>query len=293
MAKVACLLLLASAARAQTRPTDSLRVVPLAAVQVRPPQVFTLRPPGESKGLFSNFMALEMTPTRQVAVWHPAPDAGRRYLVRAVRVQLGSRLPENPGQVVQARRRFAEGYLALRLAGATAAGVPADTNLLAAPLLLTPAVSARSQRGWVSFDVAAQQVQMPPAGVFVVAEGFANPGERFVRSRQLLHPADGRHPPEDYVHKPGEKLTEIFLYEEVQAAGSAATRLVLRSNYPALAQLRVAAPADNHSWLHGYQPGRPHGWFKLAVHYALLRQSSPALKLTDYNYDLELEIEEL
>ncbi|MGI4875153.1 MAG: hypothetical protein ACRYFX_28695 [Janthinobacterium lividum] len=279
---------------AQTRPTAPIRTVPLQDVQVRPPQRLTLRTPGEAKGLFSNFMAQDMTPTHRVAVWHPAPDSSRRYLVRTVRVRLGSRAPENPIELTQARRQFAEGYLALWLAPATATGAPADTNLLPAPLLLTPEVSARNKHGWVSFDVAAQQVKLPLGGAFVVAEGFANPSEHFVRSRLLLHPIDGKHPPEDYVYKKGGKSVSFYSYQEVRTDGSPSTRLVPNNAYPALLQLRVAPPAESRLWVCGlHLPDKRREWFALSAQYALFRQANPTLEFRDYNYDLELEVEEL
>jgi hypothetical protein len=287
------LALLTHCLAAQTAPRpDTVRVVPLAAVQVRPPQRLTLRAPGEAKGMFSRFSTVSMTPTCQVAVWHPAPDSGRRYLVRAVRVRLGSRMPEKATQLTQARRQFAEGGLALRLVPATAAGAPTDTNLLASSLVLTPALSGQPD-GWVRFDVAGQRVQLPPGGVFVVAEGLPNPGEQFVRVRMLRHPPDSQYPLEDYVPSKGAKPAEIFSYVEVQAPDQPATRLVLTSEYPAIGQRQVAAPAECHSWLKALLvPGKPRGWYLLAARTAQLQLTNPSLQLHDYNYDLELEVEE-
>jgi hypothetical protein len=279
---------------AQTAPLPApVQVVPLAAVQVRPPQRLTLRAPGEAQGLFSRFSTVSMTPGRRVAVWHPAPDSGRRYLVRAVRVRLGSRLPEHAAQLAQARRQFAEGGLALRMAPATAAGAPADTNLLASPLQLTPALSAQQQNGWVRFDVAGQRVLLPARGAFVVVEGLPSPGEQVGRTRLLLHPPDGKHPPEDYTYAKGAKPTEVFSYTEMQVPGSQAIRLVRNSDYPAIGQRQVAEPAEGRTWQQNPSPaGQPRTWYRLAARTAQLRLAASAPKLHDYNYDLELEVEE-
>lgn len=287
------LALLTHCLAAQTAPRpDAVRVVPLIAVQVRPPQRLTLRAPGEAKGMFSRFSTVSMPPSRQVAVWHPTPDSGRRYLVRAVRVRLGSRMPEKAMQLTQARRQFAEGSLALRLAPATPAGAPAEINLLASSLLLTPALSGQQQDGWVRFDVVGQGVELPPRGVFVVAEGLPNPGEEFVRTRILLHPPDGQHPLEDYTPVKGAKPVEIFSYTEVQAPDQPATRLVLASEYPAIGQRQVAAPAECRSWQQAVLvPGKPRSWYSMAARTAQLQQAAPSLH--NYNYDLELEVEEL
>ena len=48
---------------------------------------------GEAKGLH-DAISHSLTPTNRIAVWHPNPDSGHTYRIRAVRVRLGAREPE-------------------------------------------------------------------------------------------------------------------------------------------------------------------------------------------------------
>ncbi|WP_460503243.1 hypothetical protein, partial [Hymenobacter agri] len=181
----------------------------------------------------------------------------------------------------------------------TPAGEPADTNLLPAALLLTPALAAQHAHGWVRLDVSALHLVLPTAGVFVVAQGLPTPnGDQFVRSRTLVRKPDGQTPPEDLSpqnHRPNGKGTPIFLYEEVQPAGGGTSRLVPSHAFPAVA-FRSLAPADaarSWQWLRS-GPARTGRWSTIQQNNARLQKALPsAHPRRDYNYDLELEVEEL
>lgn len=300
------LLLAAPAAGAQTAQPQPAPVSPaprpiptvaLGEVAVRvQPRRLTLRAPGQAQGLQDAF-AQSLTPTRRVAVWLPTPDSARSYRIRAVRVRLGAGLPDNLTDFIRRQRRFHEGRLALHLSSATASGAPADADLLSAPLLLTPAASARHERGWLRFDVAEQHLIIPAAGVFIVAEGLTtSPDEQFVKHRSLLRRPDGRQPLEDYDSKKttsNGKGTQVFLYEEIQPAGGGPTRLVPSDEFPALAHRTVGTAADCRSWRWQQGPSRS-GWIAMGAETAVLRQRSAAFAgLKDFNYNLELEVEEL
>ena len=276
-----------------------ITAVALANVEVRAHgRPLVLRAPGTARGLHDAY-ASSITPGRQVAVWHPTPDSGRTYRIRAVRVRLGARLPDGPTDLLGARRVFDEGCLGLRLSPATPTGEPAETNLLPALLLLTPAAAARHAHGWVRFDVQEQRLVLPATGVFVVAQGLPTPnGDQYVRSRTLVREPNGRTPPEDlssHNRRPNGKGTSVFLYEEVQPAGGGAPRLVPTHAFPAVA-IRSLAPADEaRSWQ----------WYRFsrdkAGQWTTIQQTNTRIKTTlptappvrDYNYDLELEVEEL
>ena len=284
----------ATAAGAQAVPAP-IAPVALGEVFVRvQPRLLTLRAPGEAKGLH-DVVSNSLGPGEQVAVWHPNPDSAHLYRIQAVRVRLGSRFPESLAGFVSHRRNFREGRLALRLSAATATGQPAVANLLAAPLLLAPAQSEELDHGWVRFDVSEQRVVLPAKGLFVVAEGLtASPADTFIRRRTLVHPADAKKPPEDY--KPAFRngkgtSTRTYMYEEIQTAGEQGSRLVPSSYFPAVAHRTVAAPAECRSWQ--VLRGPMSGWKSLGAFYAEIRQRNPGLDLTDYNYDLELEVVEL
>ena len=272
--------------------------VALTEVAVRAtPRQMTLRAPGEAKGLH-DALAMSLTPTSRLAVWHPNPDSARTYRIRAVRVRLGSRMPENMTDLARQRRRFLAGRLALRLSPATAAGAPTDRNLLATPLLLTPEESARHAHGWVRFDVADQRLTVPAGGLFVVAEGLTSgDDEQFVNHRSLVRPADGKTPLEDLSptnRRANGKGTTVFLYEEIQPAGGGASRLISSHHFPAVAHRTVSTPGECRTWRWSKWDGRQHSWKSVAAQHAEIRQRSPTLtNLTDSNYDLELEVEEL
>ena len=297
---LAVLFLPAAAAHGQTNQPTVTAPVPIASValddvEVRAqPRQLTLRAPGVAKGL-SDAVSSSLGPGQQVAVWHPAPDSGHAYRIRAVRVRLGARFPLNMVDLVHARRNFLAGRLAVRLSAATATGQPGEANLLAAPLLLTPAQSEGQEQGWVRFDVHEQRLLMPTAGLFVVAQGLTTaPEEQFIRHRFLVRPADGKTPPEDLGpanRKPKGKGTAVFLYEEIQPTGTTATQLVPSANFPAIAHRSVATPAECRSWQ--WVGGLRNGWQFLGTMHAEMRQHASARQMLDYNYDLELEVEEL
>ena len=207
---------------------------------------------GEAKGLH-DAISHSLTPTNRIAVWHPNPDSGHTYRIRAVRVRLGAREPEKLMDLARHRRQFTEGRLSLHLSPATASGQPAETNLLPTVLLLTPKESEQNQDGWVRFDVAAQRLTLPANGVFVVAEGLTtSPEEQFIRHRTLIRPADGKTPLEDLNaqnRKSNGKGTTVFLYEEVQTAGGGPGRLVRTDQFPAIAHRTTDNPAQCQSWL--------------------------------------------
>jgi hypothetical protein len=269
--------------------------VTLGDVLVRAqPKLLLLRAPGEASGL-RDAVSSSLRPGQQLAVWHPTPNSGHAYRIRAVRARLGSRNTKNVADLARHRRNFLDGRLALRLSVATATGQPADTNLLVAPLLLTPALSEGLEQGWVRFEVSDQRLMLPAPGLFVVAQGLTTaPDEQFIRHRTLMHPADRETPPQDLEpanHKASGKGPEVFLYEEIQLAGTKERRLVPSANFPAIAHRSVATPAECRSWQ--WFGGLNSGWKFLAAMNAEFRQRTPSLKLTDYNYDLELEVEEL
>lgn len=297
---IAIILLAAAGTRGQgIRPTAAspppLAPVALDTVVVRAqPKRLTLRAPGEAKGL-RDAVSSSLGPGQQLAVWHPAPDSSHTYRIRAVRVRLGSRNPQNVADLARHRRNFRDGRLVVRLSAATATGQPADANLLAAPLLLTPPQSEDAEQGWVRFEVSDQRLILPAQGLFVVAQGLTTaPEEQFIRHRMLVHPADGNTPPQDLgpaTRNANGKGTEVFLYEEVQRAGAKETQLIPSANFPAIAHRSVATAAECRSWQ--WLGGLHSGWKFLGTLNAGLRQRAPSLKVTDYNYDLELEVEEL
>ena len=272
--------------------TVRLDTVAIAA-HARP---LTLRAPGTARGLHDAF-AYSITPTRQIAVWHPNPDSTHTYRIRAVRVRLGSRLPDSPADLLRARRIFGEGRLALRLSPATVGGSPAEANLLPAPLVLTPAGAGQHDHGWVRFDVSAHHLVLPATGVFVIATGLpTNEGDQFVRTRTLVRPLDGRHPPEDLTRanmRAKGKGTEVFQYEEVQPAGGGPTCLLPTNSFPAVAQRSTDAGEAAQSWRwHRFNKDSSR-WFSSVEDNALLQKINPTkVPIYQYNYDLELEVEE-
>lgn len=284
---------MAPAANAPALPAPPKVALDEVAIRAQP-RPLTLRAPGEAQGL-NDAIAWSLTPTERLAVWYALPDSGHAYRVRAVRVRLGSRMPTSMVDLARHRRNFTEGRLALRLSPATPAGTPAETNLLAAPLLLTAEAPEQQRDGWVRFDVADQRLVLPVQGVFVIAEGLTQPDEQFVRSRVLIRPVDGRTPPEDVTRqnrRPAGKSTPIFQYEEVQPAGGGASRLVLSNAFPAVAHRSVRTAAECQSWQ--WRTGPRGGWKALALQNAEFRQyGGKAASIVDYNYDLVLEVEEL
>lgn len=272
--------------------TVRLDTVAIAA-HARP---LTLHAPGMARGLHDAF-ARSIAPGHQIAVWHPNPDSTHTYRIRAVRVRLGSRLPDGPADLLRARRTFGEGRLALRLSPATTAGSPAETNLLPVPLVLTPAGAEQHDHGWVRFDVSARHLTLPATGVFVVAAGLpTNEGDQFVRTRILVRPLDGQHPPEDLtranMHTSG-KGSEIFQYEEIQPAGGGATRLLPTNEFPAVAQRSLGAGVAPQSWYWGRSGKDSSRWFSHIEGNALFQKfKTTKMPIYQYNYDLELEVEE-
>ena len=86
-------------------------------------RILTLRAPGKTKGLQTAF-GRELTPDRAVAVWHGPPDTARVYVVQAVRLRLGARLPEAMKDLPKNRRNLPEGRLHLWLSPGTNATGP-------------------------------------------------------------------------------------------------------------------------------------------------------------------------
>ncbi|WP_141106520.1 hypothetical protein [Hymenobacter gelipurpurascens] len=216
-------------------------------------------------------------------------------MVRAVRLRLGSRLPEGFADLPKHRRNFSEGGLRIQLCSGTLATGPMEQQLLTNPLLLTPA-AAENRTGWLRLDVAAQHLVLPAQGCFVIAEGTAGPQETFVRRRSLVRPPDGQQPPEDFLFskhdRPTGKGTRVFRYEELQQADGT-LRLAATNLFPALAYLVVAAPSACHSWLRVSTGKQTQIWRAVTEQQASTRQHLPDSTIYDYNYELELEVEEL
>ncbi|TYZ06885.1 hypothetical protein FY528_16560 [Hymenobacter lutimineralis] len=272
-------------------------ILPEVAVQVHP-RARLLRPPGESRGLYTSF-GHKLLPTSRVAVWHGPPDSTRTYRVRAVRVRLGARTPEKASGLFEARRNFQEGRVALWLSPGTRTLAPdATRNLLAQKLLLTPD-NAGEKKGWLRFDVADQRVVVPAQGLFIVAEGLTtHPQETYVRRRMLVQPLDGKTPPQDLnLQNPKLKKGDgvrVYSYAEV-APPSGPPRLAAESLFPTLAYRMVEEPGQCQSWVWraptGKQPAR---WMSVTEVQTALRQREPkATYALDFNFDLELEVEEL
>lgn len=289
-------LLLFSSFLALTISPDTARTrqhLPEVAVHAQH-RALTLRAPGATKGLHTAF-GRELTPGRAVAVWHGPPDTARVYVVRAVRLRLGSRLPEVMKDLPKNRRNLPEGRLHLWLSpGTNANGPAAEQNLLPQKLLLA-AETAVDKKGWLRFDVSGQRLILPRAGVFVVAEGLpTTSAETFVRHRTLIAPYDGKTPPQDLDFRrvrPG-KGTRSYRYEELrQADGS--TRLVPTHSFPALAYRLVDTSPECQSWILVSRRGKEPVWQSVPQHLAPMRRANPDSSNADYNYELELEVEEL
>ncbi|MBG8552527.1 hypothetical protein I5L79_03165 [Hymenobacter sp. BT594] len=262
------------------------------------PKARLLSAPGETRGLYTSF-GHELLPTSRVAVWHGPPDSTRTYLVRAVRVRLGSRMPEKASGLFETRRNFQEGRVHLWLSPGTRAQAPeAAQNLLAQKLLLTPD-NAGEKKGWLRFDVAAQRVVVPAQGLFIIAEGLTTqPQETYVRRRILVRPLDGQTPPEDLdLHHPklkkGESVRTYSYVEVSQPSGS--QRLAATGLFPTLAFRMVEGSGQCQSWV--WRPlvvNQPARWMPVTEVQAGLRKREPkATYALDYNFDLELEVEEL
>ncbi len=280
----------AGAPELPTMPTVALSEVAVRAT----PRQLTLRAPGEAKGLH-DALAHSLAPGDRRAVWHPHPDSAHAYRIRAVRVRLGSRLPATMSEFMQRRRRFPEGRLELRLSPATATGAPAETNLLAAPIVITPEASNGHEQGWLRFEVAEQRLLLPAGGLFVVATGLTtNPNERLVRHRMLTKQVKDNKPPRDLDHgtiKPGSSA-RVYSYEEIQPAGGSSARLVPSGNFPAIAHRGVESAAECRSWQ--WFKGRSGSeWKSLRALNEEWQRFNSGHGLRDYNYDLELEVEEL
>ncbi|RSK40973.1 hypothetical protein [Hymenobacter perfusus] len=257
-------------------------------------RTLTLRAPGETKGLHTAF-GREMTPGRAVAVWHGPPDTARVYVVRAVRLRLGSRLPEAMKDLPKNRRNLPEGRLHLWLSpGTNANGPAAEQNLLPQKLLLTDE-TAVEKHGWLRFDVSAHRLVLPRSGTFVVAEGLPTTAtETFLRHRILTTPYDGRTPPQDLNFQkiqPGTS-TRSYRYEELRRPDGS-TRLVATASFPTLAYRLVATAADCRSWILVSRRGQPPIWQSVPQDMAPMRKANPDASSADYNYELELEVEEL
>ncbi|QIX62332.1 hypothetical protein HER32_14550 [Hymenobacter sp. BT18] len=262
------------------------------------PKARLLSAPGETRGLYTSF-GHKLLPTSRVAVWHGPPDTAHTYLVRAVRVRLGSRMPEKASGMFAARRNFQEGRVALWLSPGARAQAPTDAqSLLAQKLLLTPD-NAGEKKGWLRFDVADQRVVVPAQGLFIVAEGLTtHPKETYVRRHWLSHPLNSKSVPQELdLQNPKLRKGEgarVYFYAEV-ASSAGASRLVAESLFPTLAYRMVENPGQCQSWVWRAptlkQPAR---WMPVTETQTALRQREPkATYALDYNFDLELEVEEL
>lgn len=300
VAVAACSALVAPAHGQTTRPAPVVPLLPIATVRLdtvavrAQGRILILRTPGKAKGLRDAYSG-SLRPGRQLAVWHSNPDSTRTYLIRAIRVRLGARMPETPADILRERRTFSEGRLALRLSAATATGSPAETNLLLVPLLLTPALASQHAKGWVRFDLSAQHLVLAPAGVFVVAKGLPTlDSEQLVRTRRLAHKPAGTTPPDDVVLPVrGQKPIPFFQYEEIQPAGSPPVRLVALADFPAIGHHTTGPGARPHSWQYLGLDNKPGRWFANADLDAQYHAANPTHKpIFDYDYDLELEVEE-
>ncbi|AHJ96241.1 hypothetical protein [Hymenobacter swuensis] len=289
-------LLLSSSLLLLTASPDTARLrqhLPEVNVHAQP-RLLTLSPPGETRGLRTAF-GRELTPGRAVAVWHGPPDTARVYVVRAVRLRLGARMPETVQDLPKHRRNLPEGRLQLWLSpGTLTAGPETARNLLTQPLLLT-AETAVEKKGWLRFDVSSQRLLLPRAGVFVVAAGLPTiPEETFVRHRILAATYDGKTPPQDLDFRkiqPGTS-TRSYGYEELRRPDGS-TRLVATTTFPTLAYRLVNTAADCHSWLLVGRRGQPPSWQSVPQDLAPMRRALPRESVSDYNYELELEVEEL
>ena len=236
-----------------------------------------------------------MTPGRAVAVWHGPPDTARVYVVRAIRLRLGSRMPEAMKDLAKNRRNLPEGRLHLWLSpGTNDNGPSAEQNLLPRKLLLA-AETVVDKKGWLRFDVSDHQLVLPRSGVFVVAEGLpTTSAETFVRHRTLIAPYDGKTPPQDldFQQIKLEKRTRSYRYEELrQADGS--LRLVPTHSFPTLAYRLVDTSPECQSWILVSRRGKEPAWQSVPQHLAPMRRANPDSSSSDYNYEMELEVEEL
>ena len=266
----------------------------LPEVEVRAQhRILVLQAPGETKGIQTAF-GRELTPTTAVAVWHGPPDTSRVYVVRAMRVHLGSRFPKSAKELPKARRNFSEGTIRLWLSPGSPSGGPRpDQNLLAAPLLLTAETPA--PKGWVRFEVADQRLVLPAQGLFVVAEGEPVGAETYVRTRSLVRPLNGKTSPEDVDFtkiRPGKGVT-VFRYVELRRPDGT-VRLAAVSEFPSLAHRLTERSADCYTWVRRLKhPDNSLRWQSIPQDLAPMRAAMPDVSTSDYNYELELEVEEL
>lgn len=269
----------------QVIPPDTARLrqhLPEVTVKALPP-VQILRAPGETKGLQTAF-GREVPPGRAVAVWHGPPDTTQAYVVRAIRVKLGTRIPEAPEDLPKHRRNLPEGRLRLWLSpGTLTTGPEASRNLLREKLLLTAETAER--KGWIRIDVADQQLVLPRSGAFVVVEGLPTTDEEtFVRHRILANPYTTTTQPKDLDFQkiqPG-KNVRSYLYEEIrQADGS--LRLVSTHSFPTVAYRLVKLPTECHSWLLVNRSGQVPAWSSVPQNLVMLRQALPDAAGKEYN----------
>jgi hypothetical protein len=274
-----------------TASTDTLwlqpQTVQLVGVQVRAKtRTLLWQLPGHARwphDAYSN----NLTPGLAAAVQFVPADTAHRYRVRAIRLRLGSRFPENAAGLSQERRHFDHGRLRVRMLAVGAPG-PAEQDLLP-PLLITPVLSAQHRHGWLRLDVSAANVLVPAAGLFVAAEGLTTQdAERLLRARRVLYSKQGG-PPVDYdPQKHGPRGT--ISYQEVEPADSVGVKRLIRStSYPALGH-RSTTDADCRSWHRVGPQGR---WEQITEYCRQLRAIFPQNEYSSYNYDLELEVEEL
>ncbi|RAK63917.1 hypothetical protein [Hymenobacter edaphi] len=267
------------------------QAVALPNVRVRAqPRQLVWRAPGKARWPYDAF-ANSLTPTEQVAMLYRPADATRSYRIRAVRLRLGSRAPQGPADLLRDLRRFPEGRLQVQLLAPGPDGAPA-TALLPASWEITPALSEEHEGGWLRLPVADAELRLPAAGVFIVANGLTgSAAETFVRNRTLLY---RKHNPTAAPEFDPQKLkgsapsTRVNSYVEVQPAATEATRLVLRHEFPALAQLTAPSFGACYAW--AYRAGR---WQSVVAYYQDLKSRFPKREFTPYNYELELEVEEL
>ena len=107
-------------------------------------------------------------------------------------------------------------------------------------------------------------------------------------------PYDGKTPPQDLDFRKMklDKGIRSYPYEELrQVDGS--LRLVSTHSFPTLAYRLVDTPPECHSWILVSRQGQIPTWQSVPQDLAPWRRANPDASSPDYNYELELEVEEL
>lgn len=275
--------------------TDTLWLTPQAValpdVRVRAqPRVLVWRGDGKARWPEDAF-ANSLTPIDQVAMLYRPADPARSYRIRAVRIRLGSRAPQGPADLLRDLRRFPEGRLQVQLLAPGTDGAP-GTALLPSAWEITPALSEEHEGGWLRLPVADAELRLPVAGVFIVASGLTGSArETYVRNRTLVYQKHSPTAAPDFELQQvqrADQLTRVNLYVEIKPAAGGAARLVPRHEFPAVARFTASSFGSCYSWNH--RAGR---WQSTVAYYQDLKRRNPQPDYQPYNYELELEVEEI